>query len=144
MRKGGDELRAGAATFDERGKIYGDNYLRIGPVMDALFPDGLFIKGPEMWNRMHLYMMTMVKATRLAVTHLDHQDSAHDAMVYNAMLSCMLHEDRHTFVRSGNTDTCKCGEAESNPVHIPITLVKACGNEACDNLHCPRVPEDVK
>ena len=92
MRKGDEILADGAKTFRERRKLYKDNYLRIGHVMHELFPEGLFVKGPEMWNKLHLYFMTMVKATRLAVTELNHTDSAHDAMVYNAMLTGIMEE----------------------------------------------------
>jgi hypothetical protein len=87
MKNAGEILTDQLKTFDERGAIYGDNYLRIGPVMAALFPNGCTLTTADDWNRMHLFMMTMVKATRLAVTDLKHFDSAYDAGVYYAMLA---------------------------------------------------------
>ena len=83
-----DILKSGAATFEERGKIYGDNYLRIGAVLSALFPHGIEFRSDAENNRYHLFMMILVKLTRLAIamerggTHLD---SIHDIMVYAAM-----------------------------------------------------------
>ena len=78
------------ATFRERGKLYGDNYLRIGHVLAAMFPNGVLLRSAEEHNRYHLYLMMMVKMTRLATTELTHEDSAHDAAVYSAMLAGML------------------------------------------------------
>ena len=34
-------------TFRERNKVYGDNYKRVGEVMNALFPDGVELKTVE-------------------------------------------------------------------------------------------------
>jgi len=81
------------ATFKERQKTYGNNYLVIGRVMAAMFPDGVVLKTPEDHNKWHLFLMAMVKATRLANTNLQHEDSAHDASVYMAMLDGMLLPD---------------------------------------------------
>jgi hypothetical protein len=72
-------------TFIQRGKVYGDNYLRIGPVMNALFPDSMEIKDADDFNRLHLFMMILVKLTRLACCNLKHKDSIHDIAVYAAM-----------------------------------------------------------
>jgi hypothetical protein len=77
-------------TFNERKARYGLNYLMIGKVMASLFPDGITLKTEEDWNKMHLFLMMMVKATRLANTNLTHEDSAHDASVYSAMLNGLL------------------------------------------------------
>lgn len=81
------------ATFKERQKTYGNNYLVIGRVMAAMFPDGVVLKTPEDHNKWHLFLMAMVKATRLANTNLQHEDSAHDASVYMAMLDGLLLPD---------------------------------------------------
>jgi len=61
--------------------------------MAAMFPDGVVLKTPEDHNKWHLFLMAMVKATRLANTNLQHEDSAHDASVYMAMLDGMLLPD---------------------------------------------------
>jgi hypothetical protein len=78
------------ATYKERKAVYGDNYLIIGNVMEKMFPDGVVLKTAEDHNKWHLFLMAMVKATRLANTNLSHIDSAHDAAVYMAMLEGMM------------------------------------------------------
>ena len=80
------------ATFVERGELYGDNYTRIGPVLKALFPDGITLHEADEHNRFHLYLMIMVKMTRLACTELRHKDSVHDIAVYAVMYEALLEE----------------------------------------------------
>ena len=81
-------LRSGAITFEERNALYGDNYKRFGAVMREIFPHGL----PEMetaedWNRFGVWFMVLNKVIRYAQQMpAGHLDSAHDAMVYAAML----------------------------------------------------------
>jgi len=87
MKKGSDVLKDMLKTFQQRYKLYKANYLIIGHVMAALFPRGITLRSPEEHNRYHLFLMIMVKATRLANTNLKHIDSSHDAGVYAAMLN---------------------------------------------------------
>lgn len=84
----GDILEEGGKTFKERHKVYGNNFLKVGDVMTALFPDGLTVETPEDWVRLELLMMKVVKVSRYAenFTKGGHQDSVHDDMVYSAML----------------------------------------------------------
>jgi hypothetical protein len=98
-------------TFKERKKIYGDNWERIGPVLAALFPDGVTLETADDHNQYHLFMMIMVKVTRVATTDVKHQDSAHDIAVYAAMLDSLL---RPTC--DGNCSRCMedHGEIECN------------------------------
>lgn len=81
------------ATFAQRGKIYKQNYLLIGEVMETMFPDGVVLKTAEDHNRWHLFLMTMIKATRLANTNLHHEDSGLDMAVYASMFAGMLLPD---------------------------------------------------
>lgn len=81
------------STFKERGKIYKQNYLLIGEVMETMFPDGVVLKTAEDHNKWHLFLMTMIKATRLANTHLQHEDSGLDMAVYASMFAGMLLPD---------------------------------------------------
>jgi hypothetical protein len=83
-------LEAAAETFRERGKTYGDNWMLIGAVMDAIFPDGYKAPSVNSWNRFHLWFLILVKMTRLAVTDFRHKDSAHDITVYAAMLESLI------------------------------------------------------
>jgi hypothetical protein len=85
-----DILEAMAATFKERGAVYGDNYKRLGHVMAALFPGGVQLGNYDEFLRWHLFELIVMKVTRLAVTDLTHLDSAHDLGVYAAMLEATI------------------------------------------------------
>jgi hypothetical protein len=83
-------LTAAAATFAERSKLYGDNYKRFPTVFLSLFPGGVLppIKTAGDMSRLQLMMQITNKLTRYAenLTRGGHQDSAHDIIVYAAML----------------------------------------------------------
>jgi hypothetical protein len=81
-------LREAAGTYEERNAIYGDNYFRVGEVMRAHFPDGLFVKTADDWNRLHIFLLGVVKDTRYITNWNNggHADSCRDATVYSAML----------------------------------------------------------
>ena len=87
-RKANEILHESAATYEERNKVYGDNYLKVGNVMAALFPDGITLKTPDDHNRFHIFMLGIVKQTRYVTsfTNGGHRDSVHDNTVYSAML----------------------------------------------------------
>ena len=93
-----DHLEAGAKTFRERNLIYGDNYLGIGKVFDALFPDGLTIKGSKEWDIFLAFINCQLKTMRLAAHFTrekeGHEDSAHDLAVYAAMLSEIIDKNK--------------------------------------------------
>lgn len=88
MSKVGDQLRAMADLYDERNKLYKDNYMKFGRIMDALFPDGLMIKGVKDWNRLGMFVQVMSKQTRYAAQWDEggHADSMDDTSVYAQML----------------------------------------------------------
>lgn len=88
MKKAHDFLSEGAATYAERNKVYGDNYLRVGAAMAALFPSGITLRTAEDHNRFHIFMLKIVKLSRYCVNWEKggHADSLHDDMVYGAML----------------------------------------------------------
>jgi hypothetical protein len=81
-------LSAASDTFCEKRKQYGNNYRVLGKVMSAMFPDGLTIKTETDWNRIHLFLLSMVKKTRYANNYEKggHEDSIIDDIVYLAML----------------------------------------------------------
>lgn len=87
-KNAGDILIDGGKTFLERHKVYGNNFLKVGNMMVAMFPDGLTITTPEDWVRLELLIMKVVKFSRYAenFTKGGHKDSIHDDMVYAAML----------------------------------------------------------
>lgn len=87
-------LRAAASTYEERNKLYGDNYKNFGKVMEAMFPDGLMLAGANDWNRFGIFVQMVSKMTRYAVnlSKGGHKDSAHDLAVYAAMLEELTYQ----------------------------------------------------
>ncbi len=82
-----------AQTYDERNIIYGDNYKHFGHAMAAMFPEGLFVKSADDWNRLGIFVQVVSKVTRYAASFENgHQDSAHDLCVYAAMLEELTRE----------------------------------------------------
>lgn len=81
-------LRECAATYEQRNKLYGDNYKKFGHAMHSIFPNGLTLKTPEDFNRLGIFIQCLSKLTRYseALGRGGHQDSAHDLTVYAAML----------------------------------------------------------
>lgn len=77
-------LREAAATYEERNKLYGDNYKRFGRVMVELFPDGLELKSVDDFNRFGVFVQSVAKLTRYSqnFTRGGHDDSCLDASVY--------------------------------------------------------------
>lgn len=93
-----DCLESGAATFRQRNALYGDNYLSFGKVMAGLFPDGLQIAAGDIdaFNRLGIYIQCVSKISRYALNLPagGHTDSAHDLMVYAAMLEEVTRDER--------------------------------------------------
>jgi hypothetical protein len=81
-------LRACAITYEERNKLYGDNYKKFGRVMEAMFPEGLQLKSIQDFNRYGIFVQCVSKVMRYGenLHKGGHQDSAHDLSVYAAML----------------------------------------------------------
>ena len=82
-----DRLRDAAKLFEERNAAYGSNYLEIGPVLHAMFPDGLVVDSPEVWTRVFFLVHRMTKETRYAknIRKGGHADSLEDLAVYAIM-----------------------------------------------------------
>lgn len=90
MKTAANLLREAAKTFEARNKVYGNNYLNVGGAMAALFPDGMIVKTAHDWNRLHIFLLGIVKLSRYAVNwNSGHQDSIHDAIVYAAILESL-------------------------------------------------------
>lgn len=79
------------ATFKERGKIYGHNYLKLGKIISTLYPKGVNFATAKGYDRFAILVLILVKVTRLAEQGLDHKDSAIDLGVYAAMLASLCH-----------------------------------------------------
>jgi hypothetical protein len=74
--------------YRDRNAAYGDSYLTFGPVMEAMFPDGLVLRSAEDWNRFALLFLTQMKLHRYAMRFHDggQRDSLDDISVYAQML----------------------------------------------------------
>lgn len=77
------------ALFEERNKLYGDNYKNFGKVLVGMFPQGISLFTEQEFNRFALLVQIMHKTTRLAQGLKDgvHQDSCDDLSVYSQMLA---------------------------------------------------------
>lgn len=81
-------LRESAQTFEERNKVYGDNYRKFGRVMTAIFPEGIELRTAEDHNRFGVFVQMVGKVTRYAenFNRGGHSDSLLDLAVYSQML----------------------------------------------------------
>jgi hypothetical protein len=75
--------------YAERNAVYKDNYLKVGGVMSAMFPDGMVLKTAEDFNRWHLFELAIVKLTRYVNQYEagGHPDSIEDMIVYLSMVA---------------------------------------------------------
>ena len=88
-------LRECASTYEERNKLYGDNYKKFGKVLDAMMPEGVRITSVDDHNRFGIFVQCVSKLMRYA-ENLEcggHLDSAHDLSVYAAMLEELTDAD---------------------------------------------------
>jgi hypothetical protein len=82
-------LRELADLYEERNKVHGDNYLKLGHVLKGYFPNGITLSTVDDFNRYALFTMVVGKMGRYAECMLrgeDHEDSLRDSSVYGAML----------------------------------------------------------
>src|SRR6185503_14171598 len=81
-------LEEAAKLYKERNAIYKDNFRTVGAAMAALFPEGVVLKDADDWNRMHIFILNMVKMSRYAMQWYEggHDDSTQDMTVYPAIL----------------------------------------------------------
>ncbi|QJB22110.1 hypothetical protein XccvBFoX7_gp52c [Xanthomonas phage FoX7] len=91
-------LRDMADTFAERNAAYGNNGIKVGDVMTALFPNGVSASSEADHRMWHLFQLVIVKLTRFVNSGLKHEDSARDAGVYFAMCQA---EIKHHNLRCG-------------------------------------------
>jgi len=86
----GDVLAEMHGTFVEKNRSYGDNYIMVGRVMQALFPEGVVLASAEDFELFHLFELKVVKLTRFVISGLKHIDSVHDDAIYSAMIEAIL------------------------------------------------------
>lgn len=89
-------LRDAAAIYEERNKLYGDNYKRHGQVMAAMFPTGVELHDLHDHNRFGVFTQIVAKLTRYAENFQrgGHVDSLDDMTVYSQMLQELDSEER--------------------------------------------------
>lgn len=82
-------LREMALTYEDRNRVYGDNWKMVAPIIKILFPKGVptEIVTSHQW---HLFELKIVKLSRFAISNLTHVDSIHDDAVYSAMIESIL------------------------------------------------------
>ena len=81
-------LRECAAVYEERNKLYGDNYKRFGEIMHLLFPQGIGLMGKDDHNRFGILVQVVAKLTRYCEQFEKggHDDSLLDMANYATML----------------------------------------------------------
>jgi len=85
-----ENLKKAIETFEERNKVYGDNYLTHGEVMKALFREPVNLATLKEYNRFGIINMMVAKLTRYCNSWpQSHQDSIHDLGVYAFMLEAL-------------------------------------------------------
>lgn len=82
-----DMLRNAAKIYDERNKMYGDNYKRFGPALNGLM-NGAVLRTPDDFNRFGLLVQIFSKVSRYCnmFDKGGHDDSLDDIAVYVMML----------------------------------------------------------
>ena len=81
-----DLLHHALLTHRERAAAYGLSYQRFGDVAAALWPEGLTLCTRDDWVRHGVVVQLISKLARYCATPDGHSDSAHDMIVYAAIL----------------------------------------------------------
>ena len=81
-------LKRALQTFKDKGKVYGDGYVRHGEITAILFPDGIHLQSPEDFARFSLLNCLIMKLIRYSdhFKNVGHKDSIHDFGVYSFIL----------------------------------------------------------
>lgn len=85
-----DLLRAHATVFEEKNKVYGENYKHFGRLMTGLYPQGLTVKTEAEWIQLGLILNAATCLQRYCFVAGGHADSAQDLSVYGAMMEEIL------------------------------------------------------
>jgi len=83
-----EELKRLGDLYRQRNQTYGDDYLRHGSIMKAIFPSGMKLNTEDEFNRYAIFKFMIAKITRYAVNWEKggHDDSLDDIAVYAQML----------------------------------------------------------
>lgn len=114
MKKVPEMLRDAASIYEERNKLYGDNYKRFGSIMRELFPQGLELKTEDEFNRYCVFIQVVSKITRYAENFIrgGHADSLDDMAVYAMMLqeldALLKRKNENEAISAVNKERGKC------------------------------------
>lgn len=87
-----EQLRKAAEIYEQRNKLYGDNYKYFGEVVHSLFPEGISVRAGETkksyYNRIGVLIQIISKLARYCQNFDSggHDDSLDDIVVYAMML----------------------------------------------------------
>lgn len=95
----GANLRGMAETFEQKNAQYGSNAIKVGDVMQVLFPNGITVNSAADHRMHHLFQLIIVKLTRFVNTDMKHVDSIHDMGVYCAMVEAEVDHHNLQFKR---------------------------------------------
>lgn len=86
--KAPESLRSAAAIYEERNKLYGDNYKKFGGWAHPLLDGNIDIKSPSDLNRFGILIQMLSKLSRYVENFNSggHDDSLDDLAVYTMML----------------------------------------------------------
>jgi hypothetical protein len=89
MKTAAQCLKDALATYEARNAVYSNNYQLVGKVMVGLFPEGLTVKTAHDWERLHIFLLQVVKQSRYARNwdNGGHGESMDDLTVYAAILN---------------------------------------------------------
>ncbi len=81
-------LLKASETHKERTEVHGHAYDRTGDIYTAFFPNGVTLKTAEDFERFVPFVWCVTKMNRYAenMERGGHKDSAHDLIVYGAIL----------------------------------------------------------
>lgn len=78
-----------AKIYEQRGCVYGDDFMHIGETLMGLFPSGVHLKDSVDFNRFALLVQCVTKVGRYAqclTRGTGHEDSLNDLAVYSQLL----------------------------------------------------------
>lgn len=87
-KKIADILANSTETFNTKSKEYGNTYKVAGKTLHSMFPNGLTLETEDDFIRFSNFVMCSTKMIRYAsnLKSGGHKDSAHDLIIYSAML----------------------------------------------------------
>lgn len=83
-----------AKTFEAKNKQYKDNWITVGKVFVALYPEGITLKSEQDFVLFHWMSWKIGKLSRFVNTGHKDLDSIHDDAVYTAMIETYIKQQQ--------------------------------------------------